>query len=301
MGSKADTLARDLGDSLADSIGVRDTACIRDASISGEQGAGGSPPDPLDGLTRHKGAGLLLTSHIYTEADQVRVETDPEADAQLVESVRSVGLLQPVRVRWAGDSGKYCVVTGHRRLAAAVACGLDRVPVVVVEGTPTAAGIIEEQLIENIQRSALSPLDQSRAFQKYMTLTGCTGKDLANLLHISPASVSRALALLDLPSEVQEHIASGEISPRAGAAIARIKHPQAQQDVAQRAVATKAPTVEVEQQVRRRRGASAPKQQPVTQFKISRGVARLSTAGSTGPGWSRRWSRPCAGPSAAGC
>ena len=105
-----------------------------------------------------------------------------------------------------------------------------------------------------------------------MTLTGCTGKDLANLLHISPASVSRALSLLELDPGVQEQVASGEISPRAGAAIARIRNPKAQQDVAQCAVVTKAPTVEVEQQVRRQRQGTSAKPQPFVQFKIARGV-----------------------------
>ena len=145
MGSKADALTRDLGNSLADSIGVR------------QSHRGGTGPCPRPARRPHAAQERRIAadrSHLH-RADQVRVETDPEADALLIESVRSVGLLQPVRVRWAGDSGKYCVVTGHRRLAAAVACGLDRVPVVVVEGTPTAAGIIEEQLIENLQRSAL--------------------------------------------------------------------------------------------------------------------------------------------------
>ena len=97
---------------------------------------------------------------------------------------------------------------------------------------------------------------------KYMQLTGCSAKELSQLLHISPQSVGRALSLLSLPAEVQEQVASGEISPTAGATISRIKNTEVAKRVAAKAASTKAPISEVERTVRQKqrdpiKGASA--------------------------------------------
>ena len=113
MGSKADALTRDLGNSLADSIGPRNPTRAVTRSPTRSKASRGTSSMAADQSHLHRG-----------RPGQGRDR--PRSDALLIESVCSVGLLQPVRVRWAGDHGKYCVVTGHRRLAAAVACGLDK-------------------------------------------------------------------------------------------------------------------------------------------------------------------------------
>jgi len=193
-----------------------------------------------------------------------RTEFDQDELDRLSESIKAHGILAPLRVRFDSATGKYCIIVGERRYRAASQVeGLDRVPCIIVEGAPTERDILESQIAENVIRLDLNPIDQSRAYQRYMSLTGCSGKELANLLHISPATVSRALSLLELPDEVQDAVVEGKISPRAGHAIAKIKNSKVQQKVATKAAETKAPVAEVEKQVRQRQGTPAkPSQQP---------------------------------------
>ena len=100
--------------------------------------------------------------------------------------------------------------------------------------------------------SALStdPGTGSEKVPKYLSLTGAKAKDLANLLHVSQPTISRALALLQLPAEVQEQVSEGTISPTAGATIARIKNPTVARKMASKAAATRAPVAEIEKDVR---------------------------------------------------
>jgi ParB family chromosome partitioning protein len=251
-----------MGADLGDSIGVRE-----------EQGSDqATPHDKFEGFARHKGTGLLQVSRIAVE-DQIRTEDDPEADAQLVESVRQVGLLQPLRVRWREADGKWVVLIGHRRFRAAVAAGLETVPVICVDTDPTPADVVREQIFENKHRTSISPLDEARAYQKYMALTGCTGKDLAKQIHVSQPTVSRVLSLLDLPVEVQAAVEVGDISPTAASEIARVQNPEVAKQVAAKAVQTKAPVAEVARTVRSRQGVrvKATTAKPLS-FKLGRGV-----------------------------
>ena len=261
MGSKAETLAHDMGADLADSIGVR------------EDTGGPSPtPDRYAGFTRHKGAGFLEIGRIAVD-DQIRTEDDPEADDQLVASIQQVGLLQPIRVRWRETDGTWVVLVGHRRYRAAVGAGLAKVPVICVDADPTPIDVIREQIYENCHRRSISPLDEARAYRKYLDLTGEPAVNLANLLHLSQASVSRALSLLTLPAEVQDAIAEEQLSPKAGAEIAKLRNPTVAKQVAARAAATRAPADTVARTVRQKRGtpARATQTRPMI-FKVARGV-----------------------------
>jgi ParB family transcriptional regulator, chromosome partitioning protein len=263
MGTKADTLAKNMGADLADSIGVRD-----------DTGASTPPRDQFEGLARYKDAGLLLTSHICVE-DQIRTEDDPEADTQLVESIRQVGLLQPIRVRWRASDGKWVVLVGHRRFLAAQRAGLERVPVICVTTDPTPIDVVREQIFENKHRSSLSAIDEAHAYKKYLDLTGEPAVNLANLLHISQATVSRALSLLTLPTDVQDAVAEEKISPKAAQAIAKIRNPTVQKNVATKAIKESLPAEAVDRTVRSRQGTPAKpsqQQQPFVQFKIARGT-----------------------------
>ena len=278
---KTDAIVRDLGASLGEEIGVRDTHVP--APDAPDQPP--SPANPLDDLTRLKGAGMLPIERVVPDPEQPRQKHDPEADAQLVESVRSKGLLQPIRVRLsinavAGSQatsntdrqGTWYVVVGERRYRAAVAAGLEHIPVIRVEGDPTPAEILEEQLVENLQRVAMDALDQARAYRRYLDMTGGTAKSLAETLHVHPGTISRSLALLDLDPVVQAAVDEGKLSPKAALPIGRIKNPKVQQRVAAEAVATQAPAAEVARTVRSRRGTPAKAKSGPLVFKVARGV-----------------------------
>lgn len=96
------------------------------------------------------------------------------------------------------------------------------------ESTLTPTQILEEQLIENLLRVDLKPIEEAESFQKLMSVNDWNGKQLATALNISPTRVSRALALLKLPHETRVRIDNGEISSRAGYELSKLPEPELQ-------------------------------------------------------------------------
>jgi ParB family transcriptional regulator, chromosome partitioning protein len=267
-------LLRDLGDNMSESVGARAPVDPvhhepESPTVSGSRSGG-----PYDGFMRLEGAGLVPIGHVTPDPNNPRTEWDEEDLARLADSIRQRGLIQPIRTRWDETLGKHVVTVGERRYRAALLAGLTHVPCICTTTSPTEAEILVEGLQENLLRSDLGPLDQARAYQRYLDLTGETAAKLAEILCVHPSTVSRALALTQLPAEVQAAVSTGEISPTAGAEIARIKNPEVAKKVARKAAETKAPVTEVEKQVRQKRGvpAKATPTQPFIQYKISRGT-----------------------------
>ena len=138
---------------------------------------------------------------------------DADKLAELTESIRQHGVLQPILVAPANEEGTYVVIAGHRRLAAARAAGLSELPAVVRE---QQGGALELAVVENVQRANLNPIEEARAFERVLRDGGLSQKRLAELLNVSPALVAERLRLLRLPDDVQEAIASGAIPTRLG-------------------------------------------------------------------------------------
>jgi len=186
------------------------------------------------------------------------VEFDREALEQLTASIRDKGQLAPIRVRWSDELSKWLIISGERRWRAAKQAGLKIIDCSFQEHVLSSTQILEEQLIENLLRVDLKPIEEAESFQKLMAVNEWTGKELASALNISPTRVSRALALLKLPHEMRVRIDEGEISARAGYELSRLPEPDLKQ------VAQTNPTVTA-QQVR------AVKQRRSTDTKPSRG------------------------------
>jgi ParB/RepB/Spo0J family partition protein len=125
----------------------------------------------------------------------VREEASYERLEDLAESIRAVGVLQPLVVRPdAQRPGHFIVIAGHRRRRAAEMAGLSAVPVVVRDAPETELRIL--QLIENLQRQGLTPMDEARAFDELMTLRGLTATEVARELHVSAQHVLNRLRVL---------------------------------------------------------------------------------------------------------
>ncbi len=150
---------------------------------------------------------LPLSAVDVEEGFNPRSSADEERQAQLVESVRRHGILQPLLVAPAGEGEAFRVVAGHRRLAAAAAVGLMEVPAIVRE--PEAGEAEALAVVENLQREDLNPIDEARGLDRAMRARGLNQGQIAEELSISPKRVSERLGLLRLPDAVQARIAAG--------------------------------------------------------------------------------------------
>lgn len=139
---------------------------------------------------------------------QPRTAIEDDAISELADSVRKVGVLQPVLVRPHGDG--YQIVAGERRWRAAREAGLDRLPVRIVNVSEGEA--LEIALIENLQREDLNAIEEARGYRRLVTEHQMTQAELADRVSKSRPAIANALRLLDLPDEVQEMVYDGRLS-----------------------------------------------------------------------------------------
>jgi ParB family transcriptional regulator, chromosome partitioning protein len=165
---------------------------------------------------------------------QPRSAFDEESMNELVESVREVGMLQPIVVRPLGGA-KFELVMGERRWRAAQQAGLDTIPAIVRETADH--DLLRDALLENLHRTQLNPLEEAAAYQQMLEDFGCTQEDLANRIKRSRPQISNTIRLLRLPPAVQRRIAAGVISAGHAKALLAIEDPVGQERLAQRVVA----------------------------------------------------------------
>jgi ParB family chromosome partitioning protein len=126
----------------------------------------------------------------------------------LGQSIKEHGMLQPIVVRQVGD--RYQLIAGERRLRAATAAGLDRVPVQVRDADDRQ--LAELAIVENLQRKDLNPLEKAASFQQYLRHYGCTQDELARRVKIDRSTIANLIRLLELPQAVQQALCSGLIT-----------------------------------------------------------------------------------------
>ena len=140
---------------------------------------------------------------------QPRVTFDREELAELADSIRTFGLIQPITVRKTGD-GRYQIISGERRFRAARMIGMDLIPAYVRNSDDQ--GMLEMAIVENIQRSDLDPIEISMSYQRLMEECSLTQEQLASRVGKKRASVANYLRLLKLPAKVQHDIKVGLVS-----------------------------------------------------------------------------------------
>jgi len=167
---------------------------------------------------------------------QPRSVFDPDDLAELVESIREVGLLQPVVVRpLEGAPGDFELVMGERRLRASKAAGLAAIPAIVRE--TAAADLLRDALLENLHRANLNPLEEAAAYQQMLEDFGCTQEELSARIKRSRPQISNTIRLLKLPAPVQRRVAAGVLSAGHARALLMLTDPVEQERLAQRIVA----------------------------------------------------------------
>ena len=151
---------------------------------------------------------VAITS-ISPNPRQPRTYFDPVALEELIASIKEIGILQPPVVRQTSP-GKYELIMGERRFRAAKAAGLKTIPVIIRQ-TPDNE-LLREALIENIHRSQLNALEEAAAYSQLLTDFNCTHEELAQKLGRSRPLISNTIRLMNLPTSVQQKLASGVLS-----------------------------------------------------------------------------------------
>lgn len=172
-------------------------------------------PKKYAGTKRMQSAYSLEVGRIVPDPDQVRRTFDATELDELAASLRAVGQLQPVVVRYVEDQDRYVLVAGERRYRAAQLAGLATLDAVVIETPADRARLTHLQLVENAVRADVSPVDAAAAMRSLLAAWGCTQQELAQRLNMSQSRVSRTLAILDLPADVRQRVVAGEVAPTA--------------------------------------------------------------------------------------
>jgi ParB family chromosome partitioning protein len=173
---------------------------------------------------------------------QPRTVFDEEALAELVFSIREIGLLQPIVVRRAeaggaaaDDAATYELIAGERRLRASKEAGLTAIPAIIRDTDDDA--MLRDALLENLHRANLNALEEAAAYQQLLSDFGCTQDELARRIGRSRPQVSNTLRLLKLPPDVQRRVAAGVLSAGHARALLSLDDPAAMEALATRIVA----------------------------------------------------------------
>jgi ParB family transcriptional regulator, chromosome partitioning protein len=168
---------------------------------------------------------------------------DAELDA-LAQSIRTQGLVQPLIVTLDAD-GSYSIVAGERRWRAARRAGLDKVPVVIREVLDDRSRL-ELALVENLQRSDLTPLDEAEAYLALQDKFGLSQEEIASRVGKGRSTITNALRLLKLPNEVRELLRAGRLTAGQARPILGLASREEQIALAERAVREDLPARQLE-------------------------------------------------------
>ena len=194
------------------------------------------------------GSVTLPISQVEPGLNQPRKHFDEESLAELTDSVRQHGILQPLLVRRL-SSGYYQIIAGERRWRAAKQAGLYEVPAVVIEADDRK--VMEIGLIENLQREDLNPMEEAAGYRSLIQEYGLTQEEAAQRVSKSRPALTNAMRLLSLPQEVQWLIEQGNLSAGHGRALLAAEGAEAQIALAKQVMDKKLSVRETEELTRR--------------------------------------------------
>ena len=184
---------------------------------------------------KHTSAGVELPlEEIEPNPYQPRTTFDEETIAELADSIRSIGIVQPITVRKAASS-KYQIISGERRYRAARLAGLKTVPAYIREADDS--GMLEMAIVENIQRENLDAVETALSFRRLMEECGFTQEQLADRVGKKRATVANYLRLLSLPVEIQKALKVDRISVGHAKALLSLPDEESQMEMCTRCVA----------------------------------------------------------------
>jgi len=212
------------GDAVSSAV-----TAVLDHSVAAATG-GGMPGTPVIGAHFAE----IPVDQISANPRQPRQVFDEEAHAELVHSIRELGLLQPIVVRQVSPE-RFELVMGERRWRAARSAGLLEIPA-IIRSTDNDR-LLLEALLENLHRTQLNPLEEAAAYDQLLKDFSCTHENLADRIGRSRSQVTNTLRLLRLPASVQRRVAAGVLSAGHARALLALDDPEQQERLALRIVA----------------------------------------------------------------
>lgn len=180
-----------------------------------------------------KGGILIPLNEIKNDDNQPRKSFDNDKIAELTESIKTHGIIQPLILRKSND-GFYIIVAGERRWRAAKMAGLKEVPAIVME--LSEKDVLEISLIENIQRQDLNPIEEALAYKKLLSEFKLTQEDLSKRIGKSRTAITNTMRLMNLDSRVQQYIIEGILTEGHGRALLGIKDEEIQYELSQKVI-----------------------------------------------------------------
>ncbi|WP_146534042.1 ParB/RepB/Spo0J family partition protein [Rubripirellula reticaptiva] len=166
--------------------------------------------------------GTLDIDKLIPDPEQPRVDFSDDEIEQLANSIKEKGQLQPIRVRWSEELSTWIIISGERRYRASKQAGLKLVNCQFVEDSLSKSEVLQQQLIENLLRENLKPIEEAKAFEQLREMTGWNSKQLAESIRVTPSKVTRSLALLRLPEEVRQRVEEGKLSALAAYELSKL-------------------------------------------------------------------------------
>ncbi|HYM20118.1 MAG TPA: ParB/RepB/Spo0J family partition protein [Candidatus Kapabacteria bacterium] len=184
------------------SLGKGLSALIPDADTT-------SSVEPSEISAKLGSVAMISLSDIAPNPLQPRKDFAPESLGELVESIRSHGIIQPVTVRRTA-SGRYELISGERRVRASRIVGLDEIPAYIID-VDTNRRMLEMAIVENVQRQNLNPLEEAESYRRLIEECGLRQDEVAERIAKDRTTVSNFLRLLKLPIDIQESLRKGEL------------------------------------------------------------------------------------------
>lgn len=183
---------------------------------------------------------------IKSNSDQPRKNFDDEKIAELAQSIKEHGIIQPILLNKDGDN--YIIVAGERRWRAAKSLGLKEVPAIIMD--LTEKDVLEISLIENIQRQDLNPIEEALAYKKLLKDFDLTQDELSKRIGKSRVAISNTIRLTALCDTVKQYLIDEVISEGHGRALLSIEDPKIQAEIAQKVIDEKLSVRELEKLIK---------------------------------------------------
>ena len=171
------------------------------------------------GLLESTRVTMIAPEYISPNPDQPRRYFDPDGLSELADSIRAHGILQPLSVRRKGG-GRYELIAGERRLRAAMICGLEQVPCLVLEVSRESSCLLS--LIENLQRRDLDFWEEAKALERLTTVYGLSQEEAAAKVGKSQSAVANKLRLLQLTTDQRQFVLDNGLTERHARAVLRL-------------------------------------------------------------------------------